>query len=87
MLNNLKKMLFFCKKLKTLKLGRNMLSVLSPKISFLGVLTHLELKGNHFEFLPAELGYCRTLKCSGLVVEDVLFETLPSDIREQMQAE
>ncbi|XP_016325245.1 volume-regulated anion channel subunit LRRC8C-like [Sinocyclocheilus anshuiensis] len=86
-IENIPDELFFCKKLKTLKLGRNMLSVLSPKISFLGVLTHLELKGNHFEFLPAELGYCRTLKCSGLVVEDVLFETLPSDIREQMQAE
>ncbi|XP_016105242.1 volume-regulated anion channel subunit LRRC8C-like [Sinocyclocheilus grahami] len=86
-IENIPDELFFCKKLKTLKLGRNMLSVLSPKISFLGVLTHLELKGNHFEFLPAELGYCRTLKCSGLFVEDTLFETLPSDIREQMQAE
>ncbi|XP_051753456.1 volume-regulated anion channel subunit LRRC8C [Ctenopharyngodon idella] len=86
-IENIPDELFFCKKLKTLKLGRNMLSVLSPKISFLGVLTHLELKGNHFEFLPAELGSCRALKRSGLVVEDVLFETLPSDIREQMQAE
>ncbi|XP_077055001.1 volume-regulated anion channel subunit LRRC8C [Siphateles boraxobius] len=79
--------LFFCKKLKTLKLGRNTLSVLSPKISFLSVLTRLELKGNHFEILPAELGSCRALKSSGLIVEDVLFETLPSDIKEQMQAE
>ncbi|XP_067230411.1 volume-regulated anion channel subunit LRRC8C [Chanodichthys erythropterus] len=86
-IENIPDELFFCKKLKTLKLGRNMLSVLSPKISFLGVLTHLELKGNHFEFLPAELGSCRALKRNGLVVEDVLFETLPSDIREQMQAE
>ncbi|KAF4112165.1 hypothetical protein G5714_006960 [Onychostoma macrolepis] len=86
-IENIPDELFFCKKLKTLKLGRNMLSVLSPKISFLGVLTHLELKGNHFEILPAELGSCRALKHSGLVVEDMLFETLPSDIREQMQAE
>ncbi|CAM4624203.1 hypothetical protein PO909_005754 [Leuciscus waleckii] len=86
-IENIPDELFFCKKLKTLKLGRNTLSVLSPKISFLSVLTHLELKGNHFEILPAELGSCRALKSSGLVVEDVLFETLPSDIKEQMQAE
>ncbi|KAI7808139.1 volume-regulated anion channel subunit LRRC8C [Triplophysa rosa] len=86
-IENIPDELFFCKKLKTLKLGRNMLSVLSPKISYLGALAHLELKGNHFEFLPAELGCCHSLKRSGLVVEDVLFETVPSDIREQMEAE
>lgn len=86
-IENIPDELFFCKKLKTLKLGRNMLSALSPKISYLAALAHLELKGNHFESLPAELGYCRSLKRSGLVVEDVLFETLPSDIREQMEAE
>ncbi|TRY66360.1 hypothetical protein DNTS_035180 [Danionella cerebrum] len=86
-IENIPDELFFCKKLKTLKLGRNMLSVLSPKISFLGALIHLELKGNHFEFLPAEIGACRALKTNGLIVEDTLFETLPSDIREQMQAE
>ncbi|KAG1940810.1 volume-regulated anion channel subunit LRRC8C [Pimephales promelas] len=86
-IENIPDELFFCKKLKTLKLGRNTLSVLSPKISFLSVLTLLELKGNHFEVLPAELGSCRALKRTGLVVEDVLFETLPSDIKEQMQAE
>ncbi|KAJ7986431.1 hypothetical protein DPEC_G00339820 [Dallia pectoralis] len=79
--------LFFCKKLKTLKLGKNMLSLLSPKISYLAQLTHLELKGNHFELLPPELGFCRALNRSGLVVEDVLFETLPSDTREKMKAE
>lgn len=79
--------LFFCKKLKTLKLGKNSLSILSPKISYLSVLTHLELKGNHFEVLPQDLGYCRALKRSGLIVEETLFETLPSDIREQMKAE
>ena len=79
--------LFFCKKLKTLKLGRNTLSLLSPKISSLVQLTHLELKGNHFEVLPPELSVCRALKRSGLVVEDLLFDTLPSDIRDQMKAE
>ncbi|XP_056607052.1 volume-regulated anion channel subunit LRRC8C [Triplophysa dalaica] len=86
-IENIPDELFFCKKLKTLKLGRNMLSVLSPKISYLGALAQLDLKGNHFECLPAELGCCRSLKRSGLLVEDVLFETVPSDIREQMEAE
>ncbi|KAL1022632.1 hypothetical protein UPYG_G00030250 [Umbra pygmaea] len=86
-IENLPDELFFCKKLKTLKLGKNMLSLLSPKISYLAQLTHLELKGNHFELLPPELGFCRALKLGGLVVEDTLFETLPSDIRDKMKAE
>ncbi|XP_061635133.1 volume-regulated anion channel subunit LRRC8C isoform X1 [Phyllopteryx taeniolatus] len=86
-IENLPDELFFCKKLKTLKLGKNSLSVLSPKISYLAQLLHLELKGNHFELLPLELGCCRALKRSGLVVEDALFETLPSDVRDQMKAE
>ncbi|XP_046905382.1 volume-regulated anion channel subunit LRRC8C-like [Hypomesus transpacificus] len=86
-IENLPDELFFCKKLKTLKLGRNTLSLLSPKISSLVQLTHLELKGNHFEVLPPELSLCRALKRSGLVVEDLLFDTLPSDIRDQMKAE
>ncbi|XP_066519301.1 volume-regulated anion channel subunit LRRC8C [Hoplias malabaricus] len=86
-LENIPDELFFCKKLKTLKLGRNALSVLSPKIAYLVSLIQLELKGNHFEVLPAELGSCRALKRSGLVVEDALFDTLPSDIRDQMEAE
>lgn len=86
-IENIPDELFFCKKLKTLKLGKNSLSILSPKISYLTVLTHLELKGNHFEVLPQDLGYCRALKRSGLIVEETLFETLPSDIREQMKVE
>ncbi|KAM8888131.1 volume-regulated anion channel subunit LRRC8C [Synchiropus picturatus] len=86
-IENLPDELFFCKKLKTLKLGKNSLSILSPKISYLSQLTHLELKGNHFEVLPRELGFCGALKRSGLMVEDALFETLPSDVREQMKAE
>lgn len=86
-IENLPDELFFCKKLKTLKLGRNMLSVLSPKISYLASLTYLELKSNHFEVLPAELGCCQALKRSGLVVEDTLFDTLPSEVRENMKAE
>lgn len=79
--------LFFCKKLKTLKLGKNSLSILSPKISYLALLTNLDLKCNHFDILPQELGCCRALKHSGLIVEETLFETLPSDVRDQMKAE
>ncbi|XP_043554674.1 volume-regulated anion channel subunit LRRC8C isoform X1 [Chiloscyllium plagiosum] len=79
--------LYFCKKLKALRIGKNNLSVLSPKIGNLAHLTLLELKGNHFEGLPAELGACRALKRSGLLVEDALFDVLPSDIREQMKTE
>lgn len=79
--------LYFCKKLKTLKIGKNSLSVLSPKIGNLLFLSYLDIKGNHFEVLPPELGDCRALKRAGLVVEDALFETLPSDVREQMKAD
>lgn len=86
-IENLPDELFFCKKLKTLKLGKNSLSVLSPKISYLALLTYLELRGNHFEMLPQELGSCSALKRSGLIVEEMLFETLPSDVRDQMKVE
>ncbi|NWV60342.1 LRC8C protein, partial [Malurus elegans] len=79
--------LYFCKKLKTLKIGKNNLSVLSPKIGNLILLSYLDIKGNHFEILPPELGECRALKRTGFTVEDNLFETLPSDVREQMKAE
>ncbi|TKS74115.1 Volume-regulated anion channel subunit LRRC8C [Collichthys lucidus] len=86
-IENLPDELFFCKKLKTLKLGKNSLSILSPKISYLALLTYLELRCNHFELLPQEVGCCRALKRSGLIVEETLFETLPSDVRDQMKAE
>ncbi|XP_056379172.1 volume-regulated anion channel subunit LRRC8C [Hyla sarda] len=79
--------LYFCKKLKTLKIGKNNLSTLSPKIGNLFFLSYLDIKGNHFETLPPELGDCRALKKVGLVVEDTLFETLPSDIRDQLKSE
>ncbi|KAM9325659.1 volume-regulated anion channel subunit LRRC8C [Gastrophryne carolinensis] len=79
--------LYFCKKLKTLKIGKNNLCSLSPKIGNLVFLSYLDIKGNHFETLPPELGDCRSLKRIGFIVEDTLFETLPSDIREQMKSE
>nr|XP_033772667.1 volume-regulated anion channel subunit LRRC8C isoform X3 [Geotrypetes seraphini] len=79
--------LYFCKKLKTLKIGKNNLCALSPKIGNLVFLSYLDVKGNHFETLPPELGECRALKKNGFIVEDTLFETLPSDVREQMKLE
>ncbi|XP_068095931.1 volume-regulated anion channel subunit LRRC8C [Hyperolius riggenbachi] len=79
--------LYFCKKLKTLKIGKNNLCSLSPKIGNLVFLSYLDIKGNHFETLPPELGDCRSLKRNGFIVEDTLFETLPSDIRDQMKLE
>lgn len=44
----------------------------------------LELRGNRLECLPVELGECRLLKRSGLVVEEDLFNTLPSEVKEQL---
>ncbi|CAH2311489.1 volume-regulated anion channel subunit LRRC8C [Pelobates cultripes] len=79
--------LYFCKKLKTLKLGRNNLCSLSPKIGNLLFLSYLDIKGNHFEILPPELGECKALKKNGLIVEETLFETLPSEVREQIKSE
>ncbi|CAH2273558.1 volume-regulated anion channel subunit LRRC8E [Pelobates cultripes] len=76
--------LFFCQKLKTLKLGQNRLASLSPKIGSLTALVKLELKGNKIDFLPPEIGGCVSLKKSGLVVEQLLIDTLPSDVREKL---
>ncbi|KAM8930386.1 volume-regulated anion channel subunit LRRC8C [Pelodytes ibericus] len=79
--------LYFCKQLKTLKIGKNNLCSLSPKIGNLLFLSNLDVKGNHFETLPPELGECKALKKSGFVVEDILFDTLPSDVRDRMKSE
>ncbi|KYO44859.1 volume-regulated anion channel subunit LRRC8E [Alligator mississippiensis] len=78
---------FFCHRLSTLLLGGNKLSALSPRVGALATLTRLELEGNRLEALPAQLGKCRVLRRSGLVVEDTLYETLPLEVREQMEEE
>ncbi|XP_063305313.1 volume-regulated anion channel subunit LRRC8E [Pelobates fuscus] len=83
-LDELPNELFFCQKLKTLKLGQNRLASLSPKIGSLTALVKLELKGNKIDFLPPEIGGCVSLKKSGLVVEQLLIDTLPSDVREKL---
>ncbi|XP_053318155.1 volume-regulated anion channel subunit LRRC8E isoform X2 [Spea bombifrons] len=86
-LEDLPNELFFCQRLKTLKLGQNRLASLSPKIGSLSALVRLELKGNTLDFLPPELGNCVGLKKSGLLVEDLLFDALPSDVRGKLGEE
>lgn len=76
--------LFQCKKLHTLNLGNNCLQTLPSRFGELTGLTQLELRGNHLECLPVELGECSRLKRSGLVVEEDLFNTLPTEVKEQL---
>ncbi|XP_029441581.1 volume-regulated anion channel subunit LRRC8D-like [Rhinatrema bivittatum] len=76
--------LFKCIKLKALHLGNNKLSCLLAEVGELTYLTSLELKGNSLESLPLEIGLCPLLKKSGLIVEDALFDTLPSDVKERL---
>ncbi|KAG7236763.1 hypothetical protein INR49_029531 [Caranx melampygus] len=73
--------LFTCKKLKTLALGNNCLSNLSSRVSNLAQLVRLEIKGNRLESLPLEIGDCPMLTVDGLIVEESLFDLLPSAVR------
>ncbi|XP_051533892.1 leucine rich repeat containing 8 VRAC subunit Aa isoform X2 [Myxocyprinus asiaticus] len=76
--------LFQCKKLRTLNLGNNCLTVLPSRFGELTGLTQLELRGNRLEGLPVELSECRLLKRSGLIVEEDLFNTLPPEVKDQL---
>uniref|UniRef100_UPI00398E9DC4 volume-regulated anion channel subunit LRRC8D-like n=1 Tax=Pristiophorus japonicus TaxID=55135 RepID=UPI00398E9DC4 len=76
--------LFKCNKLMTLKLSNNLISNLSSKISKLSQLTLLELQGNNLDKLPVEIGQCTLLRHSGFVIEQYIYESLPSEIREKM---
>ncbi|CAI9545359.1 unnamed protein product [Staurois parvus] len=76
--------LFKCIKLRTLCLGQNCIASLPEKIGNLVQLTHLELKGNCLDRLPSQIIQCRLLKKSGLVVEDHLFDALPSEVKEAL---
>ncbi|XP_073697319.1 volume-regulated anion channel subunit LRRC8A [Garra rufa] len=76
--------LFQCKKLRTLNLGNNCLQSLPSRFGELTSLTQLELRGNRLEGLPVELGECRLLKRSGLIVEDSIFNSLPSEVKAQL---
>ncbi|XP_051868115.1 volume-regulated anion channel subunit LRRC8B-like [Pristis pectinata] len=76
--------LFLCKSLRTLLVGRNSLTVLPPLVGDLVNLVYLELLGNQLEFLPEELSQC-SLKQGGLVVEEILLNTLPAAVREHLE--
>lgn len=75
--------LFSCKNLRTLLVSNNGLTVLSPLVGELVNLVYLELLSNQLEVLPMELSNCN-LKQGGLVVEEVLFNTLPAAYREHL---
>ncbi|XP_015254369.1 PREDICTED: volume-regulated anion channel subunit LRRC8C-like [Cyprinodon variegatus] len=76
--------LYSCKHLKTLVLCNNCLSSLSSRVENLAQLVRLDIKGNRLESLPVEIGDCPLLRRSGLIVEDSLFDLLPSDIRNKL---
>ncbi|KAM4641427.1 volume-regulated anion channel subunit LRRC8D [Discoglossus pictus] len=80
----LPKTLFKCIKLRTLCLGQNCIASLPDKIGQLVQLTHLELKGNCLDRLPSQIIQCRLLKKSGLIMEDHLFDTLPSEVKDAL---
>ncbi|XP_039626389.1 volume-regulated anion channel subunit LRRC8D-like [Polypterus senegalus] len=71
-----------CSKLKTLSLADNCLTAIPPEVGLLLQITYLDLQGNSLESLPVELAGCVMLKKAGFLVEDELFNTLPSDVRE-----
>ncbi|KAG7496006.1 volume-regulated anion channel subunit LRRC8A [Solea senegalensis] len=83
MIETLPPELFKCKKLHTLNLGNNLLETLPSSISELTALCKLELRENLLSSLPVELGECHLLKRSGLVVENNLFDTLETSVKEQ----
>ncbi|XP_068599461.1 leucine rich repeat containing 8 VRAC subunit Db [Brachionichthys hirsutus] len=81
------KQLFKCAKLRTLCLGHNCISSIPEKIGQLCQLTHLELKGNCLDRLPAQLGQGGLLRRSCLIVEDHLFDSLPTEVKENLNQE
>lgn len=83
-LETLPEELFSCKRIKTLVLGNNSLPYLSSKVCNLVQLVRLDIKGNRLESLPLEIGDCPLLRRTGLIVEDSLFELLPSDLRKKL---
>ncbi|XP_067829307.1 volume-regulated anion channel subunit LRRC8D-like [Heptranchias perlo] len=76
--------LFQCLKLKTLHLGQNCITYIPPEIGQLVQLNYLELRGNHLERIPPEIGYCVLLKKTNLIVEDLLFDRLPIEVKDNL---
>ncbi|XP_043940465.1 volume-regulated anion channel subunit LRRC8D-like [Protopterus annectens] len=75
--------LFNCVRLKSLNLSNNNLIVLPAEVGWLTQLMHLDLKGNCLDSLPWQIACCSLLKKSGFIVEDYLYETLPSEVQKQ----
>ncbi|XP_077695051.1 LOW QUALITY PROTEIN: volume-regulated anion channel subunit LRRC8D-like [Eretmochelys imbricata] len=74
--------LFACLELTSLQLADNALTTVPAEIGRLVLLSRLELTGNPLESLPLKLGCCSLLKQTGLSVDNTLFETLPSHVKQ-----
>ncbi|XP_038234844.1 volume-regulated anion channel subunit LRRC8D-like [Dermochelys coriacea] len=76
--------LFACLELTSLQLVDNALTKVPAEIGRLVLLSRLELTGNPLESLPLELGCCPLLKETGLSVDNTLFETLLSHVKQEL---
>nr|XP_005296104.2 volume-regulated anion channel subunit LRRC8D-like [Chrysemys picta bellii] len=76
--------LFACLELTSLQLADNALTTVPAEIGRLVLLSRLELTGNPLESLPLELGCCPLLKETGLSVDNALFKTLPSHVKQML---
>ncbi|XP_067419901.1 volume-regulated anion channel subunit LRRC8D-like [Emydura macquarii macquarii] len=76
--------LFACLELTSLQLAANALTTVPAEIGSLVLLSRLELTENPLESLPLELGCCPLLKRDGLSVDNALFETLPSHVKQRL---
>ncbi|XP_065275752.1 volume-regulated anion channel subunit LRRC8D-like [Emys orbicularis] len=76
--------LFACLELTSLQLADNALTTVPAEIGRLVLLSRLKLTGNPLESLPLELGCCPLLKETGLSVDNALFETLPSHVKQML---
>ncbi|CAM4609525.1 unnamed protein product [Lepidochelys kempii] len=74
--------LFACLELTSLQLADNALTTVPAEIGRLVLISRLELTGNPSESLPLKLGCCSLLKQTGLSVDNILFETLPSHVNQ-----
>lgn len=71
-----------CWELRILNVSHNSLSSLPGGVAALGQLCRLDVRSNSLEELPAELGSCSGLHGGGLLVENWLFLSLPSHVRD-----
>ncbi|KAF7658067.1 hypothetical protein LDENG_00017630 [Lucifuga dentata] len=71
-----------CLELRILNVAHNSISLLPRGLAALGHLFRFDLRNNNLEELPAELGCCSGLRGGGLLVENWLFRSLPSHVRD-----